>query len=393
MADPNAKTLPAIVQGFAASVQAAASGLVDFSTGSIVRAISQAQAGIALWLQGLVLIELARTRLSTSPTDADADSFVADFFGPFADGVPASFRRLGAVSSVGTVTFSRFTASGVAVVPAPDPATGLGGATVATQDGTQRFVVALDTANPAYNAGLGGYVMANGIGSVSVTANSLTTGAATNVIGGAINTITSPIPGVDSVTNASAFNNGQDTEATVDFENRFRARIAALREATPPTILSYVLGLRPGVKAVNVEGVNPDGSVHKGFFYVIVDDGTGSPTSTLLNAARAVIDQHRADGIEFSVIAPTVVTANVIFGLTSTLIDASVDRVIAIAAVRAYINSLDIGQKLFLTRLYQVAYDASPTITDITALTINGSAADLAAPLPDVVKAGTVSST
>lgn len=393
MADPTTKTFGQIVSQQAAAVQAYASGLLDFTTGAILRAVAQSVAALVLWLQGLVLVELARTRLSTSPTDADADSFVADFFGPFADGVPATFKRLGAVASSGQVTFSRLTPTGIAVVPAPNPTTGLGGASVSTQDGSQQFTVILDTANGAYNAGLGGYVMADTVASVTVKAQATTPGAASNVLAGAINTITSPITGVDNVTNAANFTNGEDTEKTPALEDRFRRQIQSLREATPTAVINYVLTVQLGLAAVNVEFEDPDGTPHAAFFYVIVDDGTGLPSSDLLNAVRSIVDQHRADGVEFAVIAPTVTTANVSFGTTSSLLDKSPDVAAAIAAVRLYVNALAIGEALIRTRLYQVAYNASPTITDITNMTINAATDDLAAPLPHVIKIGTCVST
>lgn len=393
MADPTTKTFGQIVSQQAAAVQAYASGLLDFTTGAILRAVAQSVAALVLWLQGLVLLELARTRLSTSPTDADADSFVADFFGPFADGVPATFKRLGAVASSGLVTFTRLTPTGVAIVPAPDPVTGLHGATVSTQDGTQKFAVTIDTTNPAYNAGLGGYVMPNTVASVTVKAVATTPGAASNVLAGGINTITSPIIGVDGVANAADFTNGEDTELTAALEDRFRRQIIALREATPAAIINYVLTVQLGLAAVNVEFETPEGTPRAAYFYVIVDNGTGVPGSDLLNAVRSMVDHHRADGVEFSVIAPTVTTANITFGTVSALIDATPDIALAVAAVKAYVNALAIGEALILTRLYQIAYNASPTITDIVAMMINGSGADLAAPLPHVIKAGTVAST
>lgn len=383
MASLNTKTFTAAVQDFAAAVEARASGLVDFSVGAIMRAFSEATAAVGLWLQAEILRVLALTRLATS-NGSDADSFVADFFGPFATGGAASFSRLQAQASLGDVVFSRITATGQVVIPV--------GAGVATADGNQRFVVTLDTFNPTFNAALNGYVMADGVASVMVSVQSTTPGAASNVLPATVNTITSAIPGVDTVTNPAAFVNGADAETTAAFSDRFREHILALREATPATILSYVKGLGDSVQAVNVEGLNPDGTTHKGFFYVIVDDGTGSPTSTLLTAATTIIDAHRANGVEFAVIPPTKTLANVTFGTVSSLIDNTPDRLLAIAAVRAYINSLAIGETLIWSRLFQVAYDASPTITSITGLTVNGATADLAAPLPHVIKAGTVSS-
>jgi hypothetical protein len=253
MAAPTTKTFTQLVQGQAAAIQARAAGLLDFSVGAVLRALIEAVSGVVLWLQALILQVLALTRLATSPTDADADSFVADFFGPFADGTPATFSRLGFIGSQGSLTFARFSATGLAFVPV--------GSTVSTQDGAQRFIVLLDTNNASYRADLspgtgGAYAMPNGVGSVTVAAQALTPGAASNVTIGAANTITSAIAGVDTVTNPSAFTNGQDAETTPAFINRFRRQILALREATPATILSYIIGIRPGVTALNIENID-----------------------------------------------------------------------------------------------------------------------------------------
>jgi len=50
-----------------------------------------------------------------------------------------------------------------------------------------------------------------------------------------------------------------------------------------------------------------------------------------------------------------------------------------------------IGQALSYSRLAQVAYDASPGITNVTGVTLNSATADLAATSQQVVKSGTVS--
>lgn len=384
MATLNTKTFTGAVQDFAAAVEARAAGLIDFSVGSLMRAFSEAQAAVALWLQAEILKVLALTRLATS-NGADADSFIADFFGPFADGTPAAFERLGAEGSVGQLSFARITTTAQGVVPV--------GATVGTLDGSQKVVVTLDATNPAFNAGLNAYVLAIGVASVTVPAAALTIGAASNVLPNTLTVITSSIPGIDTVTNAAAFVGGTDAETTPALIVRFAQQILSLREATVTAILYYAGRARSGLRLKNVEGVNPDGTTHKGFFYVVVDDGTGSPTTDLLNSVSAMVDAHRANGIEFAVIAPTVVTANVLFGLTSSLANPAPDKAAAVAAVQAYINNLDIGATLFWSRLFQIAYNASPTITDIVGLTINAGTSDIPAAVPHVVKAGTVAST
>ena len=122
MAAPQTKGFNDIVSGQAAAIQGSASGLVDFSVGSILRAIVEAMAQVVLWLQALILQLLATTRASTS-VGADLDSWMADF-GPV---------RLGAKYASGVETFSRITATQPGLVPV--------GTTLATLDGTQQYVV------------------------------------------------------------------------------------------------------------------------------------------------------------------------------------------------------------------------------------------------------------
>jgi uncharacterized phage protein gp47/JayE len=114
------RNFSALVEGMAASVQGAAQSLLDLTVGSVLRAVLEANASVALWVQWLIVQVLATTRLATS-TGADCDSFGADF----------GFTRLPAVVAVGAVTFSRFTPSAAAFIPA--------GTNVSTADNTLRF--------------------------------------------------------------------------------------------------------------------------------------------------------------------------------------------------------------------------------------------------------------
>src|SRR5258708_10564796 len=95
-----------IVGNIAAAVQGNANRLLDYSIGSVVRAIAEAEAGLSLWLQGIVLQVLATTRLATSQ-GTDVDTFINDW----------GMQRLGASLSAGQVTFSRFTAAAATIIP------------------------------------------------------------------------------------------------------------------------------------------------------------------------------------------------------------------------------------------------------------------------------------
>lgn len=386
MATLQTKTFAQIVQAVATATQARSAGLVDYTRGSIALALSQAVAGVTLWLQALVMAVLSLTRLSTS-IGADADSFVADFGGPFVEGGLPMFIRLGATGAVGEVTFSRLSTSGQSVVPV--------GATVETADGSQRFTVA---ANPedyeAYNDGLGGYVMADGEASVIVPVMATTVGSAGNVLAGTVTVITSAIPGVDLVTNAEPMVGGADPESDEALRVRFRAFIRALREATPAAILAYAAAVQAGLSIRLMENVTLAGAEKRGFVFLVVDDGTGTPPQSLLDAVSAVVNEHRAAGIQFAVYAPVVTTINVAFTATTrpglSTADAANARADADDAVTVYLQTREVGDDLVFNQLYQVAFNASPDIEKITGLTANGGTADIIVPLNGVMKPGTV---
>jgi hypothetical protein len=59
-------------------------------------------------------------------------------------------------------------------------------------------------------------------------------------------------------------------------------------------------------------------------------------------------------------------------------------------AVTAYVATLPLGASLSVSRLAHVAYTASPAVTNVYGVTINGAASDLAASLSAVIKPGTV---
>jgi uncharacterized phage protein gp47/JayE len=380
MAEVTTKTFTQLLQGLAAAVQGRAAGLVDFTVGSIARATAEAFAGVVLWIQGLILLLLATTRAATS-NGADLDSFVADFgAAPTADD-ETLIERLGAAPALGSVTFSRLTTTGQVFVPV--------GATVATQDGSQSYVVLLDLTNGHYDSGLGGYTMNAGIGSVVVKVQALTAGAASNAAIGAINTITSPIPGVDGVTNAAVLASGADAETDADFRARFRSFIGALRRGTPDALVYAITSLQRGLTAKAVEGAERDGTPRKGFTYLIVDDGTGAPTSELLMAASAAVDAYHAAGTEFAVYAPDIVS----IAVSATLVissggNAAQAQADAVAALTAFLNTLPIGQGVFWSRIWQVLHDSSEDIEEVTNLSLNGAGVDIAVNVHSVAKAG-----
>lgn len=366
------KSFATMVSDFAVAVQGRSSKLVDFTIGAVLRAVGEATAGVTLWLQGLILQLLAITRASTS-SGTDLDSWFADYF----------FTRLPADAATGQATFSRITAGIQAVIPV--------GTAIQTADGTQQFLVILDTTNAAYSATLGGYVIATTAPSVSIPVQAVTAGAAGNVSANAANTLATAIAGVDAVTNPTAFANGSDAESDVAARARFIQYIASLSKATLAAIKYAIASVQSGVAYSVTENQQKNGTTDNGYFYAVVDDGSGAPGSVFMDAEFAAIDAARPIGIRWGVFPTIAISANVSMTLTtdSTYAHSAVVSLV-VAAIQSYINALGIGATLSYTRLVQVAYDATPGVTNVSAVLLNSGTADLTATTQQSIKAGII---
>lgn len=372
MSSPTTKTFSTLVQEQVTAIQAVCATLVNFTIGSILRSIVEANAAVSLWLQGLILQLLATTRASTA-TAADLDTWMADF----------GLTRLAAVAASGAVTFSRFTPTNQATVPV--------GTLVQTADGTEVFAVTVDTANPAYNAGLGAYVIAALTAAVTVPVQASVAGSAGNVSANSITLLTSAMPGIDTVTNAFAFANGLNAESDVSFRARFVNYINSLSKATIAAVGAAIMNVQQGLTYTITENLNYAGSANQGYFYVVVDDGSGAPPSPLLNSVGNAIDLVRPVGSSFGIFAPVLLTANISMTITTDVgyTHATVVSQVA-AALAAYVNALPLGATLRYTRLAQIAYDTSPGVINVTVVLLNAGTADLAATAKQIIKAGTV---
>ncbi|MDE1896273.1 MAG: baseplate J/gp47 family protein [Rhodospirillales bacterium] len=361
-----------LVEGMAASVQGAATTLLDLTVGSVLRAILEANASLALWLQWLIVQVLSTTRLATS-SGADCDSFGADF----------GFARLPAVTASGQVVFSRFTPSLQALIPV--------GSLISTATNTQSFLIIADPTNPAYSAAQNGYVLAANIASVNVPVVAATAGAAGNVQPGAISLLSSAIAGVDTVSNMAALTGGLDAESDTAFKARFGTYLAGLSKATNTAIGNAISAIMQGLSYSVVENVDQAGDAQMGHFVVTVDDGTGDPSANLLATVQQAVDAIRPVGTSFAVQGPVVTLANISMTLMT---DAPADHAQAVAAVataiEAYVGALPVGGALSYTRLAQLAYDGASTVTNISGLLLNGATADLNPGSFGAVRAGVI---
>jgi len=361
-----------LVSNAAAAVQGAARQLLDLTVGSTLRAVLEANAALALWMQWLILQVLATTRAATS-NGADLDSWTADF----------SLSRLPASVASGQVTFSRFTPTQAALIQ-PNVA-------VRSSDGSQSFIVASDTANPAWSPVLSGYTLGAGVAAITVPVVAVTPGSTGNLQPGGISLLASAVPGVDAVTNATPLSGGLDAESDTALRTRFSSFLASRARATPLAIGQAVLSVRQGLSYTLQENMAPDGSSRVGSFVVTVDDGSGSPSSVLLASIAGAIEQMRPIGSLYAVHAPTLLTANVSLSITAATgpVHATIAAAV-ILAITSAINQLPIGAPLPFTRIAQLAYAADPGVINVSAILLNSGTADLTVTPSGLIKAGLI---
>jgi phage-related baseplate assembly protein len=395
MATLPTQSFPTIVANISAGIQGRASKLIGFAIGSTLRAIAESYASVFLWFQGMVLLLLTATRLSTASGN-DVDTFTADFMpvipGSQTAALPNGSPRLGAQFATGQITFARYTAGpSSCFIPAASAVSPTGAitnsgpnnaSTVKSSDGSQTFVVIGDTTNPNYSAALGGFTLPSSVASITVAASAQLPGAGGNVSAGAISVITSPITGIDTVNNVAAFTNGANQESDNALKQRFAAYILGLSRGDYYGLNASIEGAAVTVQWTLTEGYNFDGSYHPGYFFVVADDGSGNPSAAFLETIKDAVQAVRPLSIQASVFPPTIITANVSMQLTTA---PGYDHGVVVAQVAALvatnINSLGLGNTLPWSQLAAWAYTV-PGVTAVAGVLLNGVSGDAASLTP-----------
>lgn len=342
---------PTLVRNQAAAVASSCRTLMDVSVGSVLRAVLEANASVALWMQWLIMEVLSTTRAATS-RGVDLDSWVQDF----------GLSRLGAVPATGAARFSRATAGFAAVVPL--------GALIRTgvAADAQAFVVTANPASAGWN-GAGYAVDANSI-DISVPIRAVKTGRAGNVQAGVLRLLSTAIPGIDAVINDFPASGGLDAETDAALRVRFGGFLDSRTRATVQAIEFAIQSVQQGLQFVIAERVDTVGAVRPGYFTVVIDDGSGVPSDALIGRVGAAVEAFRPVGGSYAVIRPRLVQVDVLLRVVGPT--AAVQ-----SAISSFIAQRGIGEGLVISRIVQVAHDASPDVVRVSEVSINGSMSDL----------------
>ncbi len=319
-----------------------------------------------------MLLVLQMTRAATS-NGGDLDSWMADF----------SLVRLAASPASGMVAFSRYNSGAGALIPV--------GALVRTIDGSETFAVVADSSVTAWNSDLNGYIIGSGVSSLDVPVVAQTAGSCGNIQADWIVVLATALSGVDSVSNGAGFTNGIDAESDNAFRLRFQNFLSSRAQATLCAVRYAISSVQQGLSYIIQENQNPSGQFQLGNFVVVVDDGSGYPSNSLLSVIQQAIEAVRPVGSTFAVFPPVVSTVDVSLTITTT---ASADIAVVIPqivdAIETYVNSLSVGASLPASRVVQIAYTAASSVVNVTGILLNNQPSDIVIQPCGVVKIGTV---
>lgn len=182
-----------------------------------------------------------------------------------------------------------------------------------------------------------------------------------------------------SVNNPAQAKGGTDAETQTQMLRRFKYYINGLQGSNKYGIMAGVLGIE-GVRSVGIhEHFPPKSDIYN--FTVYVDDGTGSLTQNLYNEVLDRINGTdteenpglRAAGTNVEVSAATIVSINISLIATIYRVEEARIRNDIAVKLQEYINGLGIHENVILSSVI-VLLRQIPGITDISNLTINGSA-------------------
>lgn len=334
----NTKTIDQFVDDMVTGWAGATEADPSLRLGDPLLAFLETEAAQLSHLQFLIESVLLFSR-STTSSNLDLDDWMAQF----------AFTRLPAQKAKGTVKFGVLQVRTTETKIPP-------GTIVQTLTSDIQYEVIADTTKGAWNPTKNAYVIAPGQTEIEATVQALYAGTEYNVQPNQLSQFVSSSSGADTVTNSDSITNGSDAETDDDFRERFILKINNLEKGTVGAFEAEVLQLQAGLKVTILENQDINGNPLIGVVTVVVDDGSGSPPQSLLDLAAAALENIRPASIQVYVVGPIKVAIGIELDVKvkSGVVSADVRAAIRDAIV-AYVNSLDIGETLYLSKIAAVA--------------------------------------
>lgn len=322
-----------------AEIQLRRSDLTDFNEGSVLDAMTGAMALMADEVIRLSVAQFATLFFDTA-SGADLDALAQDRFG---------MARKAASASVGVVEWTRDAAGAYTILAGTRFRASIGTETVTVQSTATVSMLASDT-------------------TIEIPVQATATGRATNAAADTVTEILDTVgadPGA-TVTNPQPLAGGSDAETDEAFRDRIRRRESTLRRGTVAALETGALSV-PGVTIVYVDESNVETS---GIVGVYVGDPDGRSNDTLATLVETELENWRAAGILLDVLGSEreEVALELRLALESGADQNAVGAAVR-AAIVAYGDSLDPGERARPSRIQKAAHDASEAVIALELLT------------------------
>jgi uncharacterized phage protein gp47/JayE len=341
------KTFNQFVTQFLLAYAAQANVDPNIPIGDPIRALAECDASQAQVVQTMDEETVAFARAQTC-TGLDLDSWMAQF----------AFTRLPAQAASGVMSFaSASTTAQQIMIPV--------GTIVQTPGAAISYTVIADNSLPGFNSGNQAYIIPVGQQSVNVAVLANVPGNSYNVQADQLTQLVNTVFGISTVTNPVAIINGKAAETDAAFRARFVDYLNSLSKATRTAIAFAVESLQAGIKLQLIENQqaigNPPTSLispYRGNVIVLVDDGSGDPSESLLLAATTAVDTTIAWGVQYQVLPPAVVTPTITLNIA---VDPNYAEAVVVAAVTQalfdYVNTLPIGSTVWISEIITISND------------------------------------
>ena len=285
-------------------------------------------------------------------------------------------QKEGLPASVG-LTFSR-------TISTPDP--------VSIPAGT----IVSDSAGIYFETTAGGTIPANQTDSNLIQAQAQNNGLEGNVPADTITIITTPVPGVDTVTNPNPSTGGQDDETDFEYATRFSEFLLGLGGTSNYGIITEAKKV-DGVRSASTIDHSPplSGLYHLSLY---IDDGTGSASTDLVDAVKSRIygdgtatnPGKKGGGITMRILAPTKIATDVTIEVEDSGIIAfeTVENNVKLA-ITNYMNSLLIGEEFVLYKMIA----AVMAVRGVNDVVVTAPLANITPGTDSIIRAGTITVT
>lgn len=329
--------------------------VTDFTVGSVMRALAQTVVFFVSFLQLQIKIAYESFRVATAK-GSDLDTRIADW----------QMTRGQAAAAQGVIKFmANAAAEADFIIPA--------GTIVSTEEDVYGLTIdySLDS----------DLIFPSGATSVTGEITCVETGRIGNVASGKITNITSPIAGVDSITNPEPTSSGAEDETDEQLRKRLPLRIIGLQTGNESAILNAAYSV-PGVTYAKVLNNSPT----NGHFTLYFSTYSGIVDSALRVRVKEAVDRVADFCIVANYAIPAVINVDVSMTLnidTETYASGVVTGEVR-DAIYDFIQ-LNNANELKISDLIVIAKSIAGVL-DVSSVTIDGSATNKSVSSFEVIK-------